>query len=135
MLKARVLVDILAQPNSGGVETTLLLSPDGSVIGYAGTGCSEETARKYAAVASNVWVAYERHTGEGLAARRGMSDVALGGRGLDAPMRTGSFTQLQNSPAAVVGPAGVPRDEEGLRSVVVQCEVCPNLPNKRFETR
>ncbi|KAJ3074890.1 hypothetical protein HDU98_009960 [Podochytrium sp. JEL0797] len=126
MLKSRVLTDVLAQANSEGIKSTLLLNPDGALVGFAGG--SESSARRDAAVAANVWVAYERHQGEGLAKRRGASLASAGsaaneaGAVASASHQVASPTQSSTSPGAVVGATGVPRDEEGLRSVVVVCE-------------
>ncbi|KAI8609182.1 hypothetical protein BC830DRAFT_1112722 [Chytriomyces sp. MP71] len=116
MLKSRVLTDVLSQGNSGGVHATLLLNPDGSLVAFSGG--SDNDARKYAAVVSNVWVAYERHTGEGLASRRGQLRNNLVATASPAPLSGGGSI----SPSSVVGPTGVPKDEEGLRSVMVLCE-------------
>ncbi|KAJ3180692.1 Ragulator complex protein lamtor2 [Geranomyces variabilis] len=59
MLKPKAIAQVLAQVNTAGVKATLLLNPDGSLISFA--GWSEREARVLAAVASNVWFAYERH--------------------------------------------------------------------------
>ncbi|ORY37813.1 hypothetical protein BCR33DRAFT_854565 [Rhizoclosmatium globosum] len=121
MLKSRVLTDVLSQANSNGVNATLLLNPDGGLVGFAGG--TESEARKHAAVVSNIWVAYERHTGEGLSARRGTGGNGSTGAGGTSVASITSFkSPSSSSPNSIVGPAGVPKDEEGLRSVVVQLE-------------
>ncbi|KAI8911382.1 hypothetical protein PhCBS80983_g06158 [Powellomyces hirtus] len=59
MLKPKVIAQVLSQVNTNGIKATLLLNPDGSLISFAGG--SESEAKVLAAVASNVWFAYERH--------------------------------------------------------------------------
>ncbi|KAI9328550.1 hypothetical protein BDR26DRAFT_54154 [Obelidium mucronatum] len=110
MLKSRVLTEVLGQANSGGVKATLLLNPDGALVGFSGG--SESEARQNAAVVSNIWVAYERHTGEGLASRRTQNNA-------NAAITSSKSPSGSSPSSAVVGPMGVPKDEEGLRSVVV----------------
>ncbi|KAI9332917.1 hypothetical protein DFJ73DRAFT_55135 [Zopfochytrium polystomum] len=155
MLKVKVVRDVLAQANSGGVRTTMLLNADGTLIAFAGG--TDRDAKTIAAVASNIWVAYEKHTGEGLASRRrrddstsidGRFDGAVSSARLDSRAKvrgrtnssgmtsTTTGTQSGNSspnrkevgtasssPVSVVGPTGVPKDEEGLTSVMILCEV------------
>ena len=43
------------------------MNADGSLISFSGG--TERDAKTVAAIVSNIWVAYERHTGEGLASR------------------------------------------------------------------
>ena len=59
MLKAKVLSEILAQANSGGVMSTMLLNNEGSLLAYAGTNVGKD-GKITAAVASNIWSAYEK---------------------------------------------------------------------------
>ncbi|KAJ3266825.1 Ragulator complex protein lamtor2 [Chytriomyces hyalinus] len=110
-------------PGIGGVKTTILFNPDGSLVAFAGG--SDNDARKLAAVASNVWVAYERHTGEGLASRRGMGLLQPDGAAKPASLSPQPLLSASGSisPSSVVGPTGVPKDEEGLRSVMILCEM------------
>ncbi|KAJ3100616.1 Ragulator complex protein lamtor2 [Phlyctochytrium planicorne] len=112
MLKSRVVSQVLAQANTGGVKTSLLLHVDGSLIAFSGG--SDRDAKVVSAIASNIWVAYERHTGEGLAKRRNNANGS-GSKSGERERRTGEGL-------AVVGPTGVAKEEEGLKSVLVQCE-------------
>ncbi|KAJ3133526.1 Ragulator complex protein lamtor2 [Physocladia obscura] len=107
----------LSQVNSGGVQAALLLNPDGTLVAFAGG--DEADARKYAAVAANIWVAYERHTGEGLARFRRTTPNNASTPA--APVTTAAPSDIM-PPSLVLGLTGVPKDEEGLRSVVVVCE-------------
>ncbi|KAJ3188814.1 Ragulator complex protein lamtor2 [Gaertneriomyces sp. JEL0708] len=63
MLKPKVVNQVLHQANTGGIQATLLLTPEGNLVSFAGG--SQKDARIIAAVASNVWSAYERHGGIG----------------------------------------------------------------------
>ncbi|KAJ3245535.1 Ragulator complex protein lamtor2 [Chytriomyces hyalinus] len=123
MLKSKVLNKVLCQTNSGGVKTTILFNPDGSLVAFAGG--SDNDARKLAAIASNVWVAYERHTGEGLASRRGMGLLQPDSIAKPASLSPQPLLSASGSisPSSVVGPTGVPKDEEGLRSVMILREM------------
>ena len=59
MLCPTALKDILNQANTGGVDSTLLINKDGSVMAHSGN-TTERHAMVTAAVASNVWGAYEK---------------------------------------------------------------------------
>ncbi|KAJ3094524.1 Ragulator complex protein lamtor2 [Phlyctochytrium bullatum] len=146
MLKPRVVTHVLDQANTGGVRTSLLLNVDGSLIAFAGG--TDRDAKVVSAIASNIWVAYERHTGEGLARRRTAAQAAGGGSSEASPVSAtrdrggrgaggggggavagvvGNVGGRKGPATAEVGPTGVVKEEEGLKSVLVQCEVRPGI--------
>ncbi|KAJ3203819.1 hypothetical protein HDU67_009929, partial [Dinochytrium kinnereticum] len=102
-----------------------LLNVDGSLIAFAGG--TDKDAKVVSAIVSNIWVAYERHTGEGLAKRRTTQSVTPNARARPGYQNQGSPVtlkrgELAGSGSVVVGPTGVAKEEEGLKSVLVQCE-------------
>merc|ERR1711939_930572 len=62
MLRAKVLPQILAQANTNGVQGTILLNEEGSLL--ASTGAGDHVV--VAAIASNVWAQYQKLGNEDL---------------------------------------------------------------------
>lgn len=95
MLCPAALKQLLNQANTQGVDSTLLISRDGSVMGHSGN-TTDRHAMVTAAVASNVWGSYEK---AGRAANLTMS-----------PSKTGT------------GGNGNEHKEAALHHVIMNCE-------------
>ncbi|KAI9203638.1 uncharacterized protein BJ171DRAFT_509153 [Polychytrium aggregatum] len=60
MIKPRVISQLLAQANTGGVHSTLLLNLNGSLLAFAGG--DDRFAKIIAAVVTNIWSTYQKNT-------------------------------------------------------------------------
>eukprot|EP00124_Ichthyophonus_hoferi_P000665 Ihof_evm12s26 gene=Ihof_evmTU12s26 len=63
MIKPKALGAVLKQANTGGIMTTLLLSPEGSLVAHSGDCCTGDKDPKVtAAIAFHIWQAYYQNT-------------------------------------------------------------------------
>ncbi|KAJ8328370.1 Ragulator complex protein lamtor2 [Batrachochytrium dendrobatidis] len=110
MLKARAVGDLLAQATYGGVESTMLLSTDGSLLSFQGESILR--AKTIAAVVSNIWFAYDRHAQ--------LSPPTLHANShneLSTFQDTGALR-----PVSAETPVALDSHESGQQELIIECE-------------
>lgn len=59
MLRQKTLVQTLSQVITGGVQGTILMNREGTLLAYA--GYDDKNARMVSAIASSIWSSYDKH--------------------------------------------------------------------------